>query len=316
MGKKRLQIATKSSGEAMRWAELKEGGIARGPGDDGNHFDFSLSQETDEYMAARKIVKRLVDRGCCVCEANAPHDLLSAASTEAKELWESGAFGPPIHIYNTETEFEAQMWQNLYKDEEKVCWINPDSEAVTQMNALQLLSQNLFEFAEGLAELIASEPIGVRFTHVGNAMLSCYTGDRSYNLHIDNPHADSSSSGALPDNGLRLTLSYYINPYWNPDSGDNCGGLDVFLTDPKTTPSSGAAARKAQKLRVAPHADSLVVLLSERMAHQVISTKGKEKWFALTVWCWDQRAMETYCARVQAIREQREREQADSSEED
>merc|ERR1711970_1689318 len=105
-------------------------------------------------------------------------------------------------------------------------------------------------------------------------MVSCYTGDRRYDCHIDNPHR---ASGNYPDNGMRLTMLYFINPHWDAN-GDNSGGVDIFLTDPASTPTSASEAKKAQKLRVAPHADTLVLLLSERMAHQVVQTQGKSRW--------------------------------------
>merc|ERR1712187_998482 len=75
--------------------------------------------------------------------------------------------------------------------------------------------------------------------------LSCYTGDRQYTLHIDNPHGDEDDDAAYPDNGMRMTVTYYINLNWNPTEGSSKGGLDVFLTDPKDKPSSGSSAKNA-----------------------------------------------------------------------
>eukprot|EP00434_Breviolum_minutum_P001720 symbB.v1.2.001527.t1/scaffold83.1/size345278/11 len=126
---------------------------------------------------------------------------------------------------------------------------------------------------------------------------SCYTGNRSYALHIDNPHK-SGGPMELPDNGLRVTLVYYINPHWDPDSGDNGGGLDVFLTDPNSAPPSASTARKAPKLRIAPHADTLAIFLAERMAHQVVETMGKERMYCLTMWCFDQFALSNFVPQV------------------
>ncbi|CAL1142699.1 unnamed protein product [Cladocopium goreaui] len=126
---------------------------------------------------------------------------------------------------------------------------------------------------------------------------SCYTGNRSYALHIDNPHK-SGGPMDLPDNGLRVTLVYYINPHWDPDSGYNGGGLDVFLTDPNSAPPSASTARKAPKLRIAPHADTLAIFLAERMAHQVVETMGKERMYCLTMWCFDQFALSNFVPQV------------------
>ncbi|CAK9084948.1 unnamed protein product [Durusdinium trenchii] len=93
-------------------------------------------------------------------------------------------------------------------------------------------------------------------------------------------------------------LVYYINPHWDPDSGYNGGGLDVFLTDPRDAPPSASTARKAPKFRIAPHADTLAIFLSERMAHQVVETMGKERMYCLTMWCFDQFALSNFVPQV------------------
>ena len=94
------------------------------------------------------------------------------------------------------------------------------------------------------------------FDRIGHVMLSCYTGDRQYTLHLDNPHGEEEDEG-LPDNGIRLTATYFLNPHWDPAEGCQ-GGLDMFLTNPKETPASASSAKQAPKLRIAPHADTLV----------------------------------------------------------
>merc|ERR1711920_215347 len=121
-------------------------------------------------------------------------------------------------------------------------------------------------------------------------------GDRTYAFHLDNPANNDDHS--LPDNGLRLTLCYYINPQWDPRSMYNGGGMDVFLTNPSTPPASSAAARRADRLRIAPHADTLAVFLSQRMAHQMIQTKGTDKWFCLWMWCMDEAIMGEFPQKV------------------
>ncbi|CAE8583450.1 unnamed protein product [Polarella glacialis] len=301
MGKKRLQ--TTASTEAVRIAVDKEGGIAQGPGNEGNVFDVHMQAETDGLVASQKIVDVLKDRGVCLCEANAPHDLLSQAFEEAETLWQAGEFGPPMQVFDQDSQFEAQLWQEvLYKDEPKVLWMSEEaSSSSRKMDSLKLLSQNMLDFAKGLGDTLAQET-GISFTHTWNAMLSCYSGSKSYELHVDNPHA--CSDRGLPDNGLRMTLCYYINPHWDPDSGSNGGGLDVFLTDPRIAPSSAAAARKSKKLRIAPHADTLAIFLSERMGHQVVETTGRERWFCLTMWCFDQLAMSDFVPKVSQVQQQ------------
>jgi len=296
MGKKRLQ--TTASAEATRLAEDKDLGVAQGPGPEGNRFDVFMQEENDGVVAAEKIVQVLKTRGVCLCEANAPHDVLSQAYDEAEALWQGGQFGPPMQVYDADSQLEAQLWQQvLYQDEPKVLWMSEETASSRrQMDALRLLSQNMLEFCRGLGDILSQET-GISFTHSWNAMLSCYTGSRSYSLHIDNPHKSGGES-ALPDNGLRLSLVYYINPHWDPDSGNNGGGLDVYLSDPRVAPTSASVARKAKKLRIAPHADTLAIFLSERMAHQVVETTGKERWYCLTMWCFDHLEMSNFAPKV------------------
>merc|ERR1740121_693200 len=142
------------------------------------------------------------------------------------------------------------------------------------------------------------------FTHCWHAMLSCYTGDNTYALHLDNPHLSQQAQegGQLPDNGLRLTLCYYINVHWDPARNYNGGGMDLFLTDTREPPATAAAARRAPRHRVAPHADTLAIFLSEYASHQVISTTGSETWFCLTMWCFDQEIQEQFLPKVMAQR--------------
>ncbi|CAE7949292.1 Xpc [Symbiodinium sp. KB8] len=85
MGKKRIQTTT--STEATRLAEDKDRGIEQGPGPEGNQFDIFMQDETDGVYAAEKISDILKKRGVCLCEANAPHDILSQAFEEAEVLW-------------------------------------------------------------------------------------------------------------------------------------------------------------------------------------------------------------------------------------
>merc|ERR1740121_1161963 len=101
---------------------------------------------------------------------------------------------------------EAQLWNQALADEEKVFWIRESADKEKAIiNALKLLSKNISDFAGGLAALLEKE-MGMKFDRFGNCMLSCYTGDRQYNLHIDNPHGEEEDDDSgLPDNGMRLT---------------------------------------------------------------------------------------------------------------
>jgi len=206
-----------------------------------------------------------------------------------------------------DTEFEAQVWKGvLYQDEERVLWINPEEQEpriFKKMAALNSLSENMLEFCRGLGASLERK-LGINFTHLWNAMLSCYTGDRKYSVHLDNPHlCGGGGEHRMPDNGLRLTLVYYINTGWDPDARYDGGGMDIFLTDPNEAPSSASAARQAKRLRIAPHSDTLAIFLSERTAHQVIDTRGKDKVFCLTMWCFDQDVMLQFLPKICEIRQ-------------
>lgn len=297
---KRDKVKTHASKEPMRWAETEEAPIARGPTDHGNDFDIRMRQEADGQKAAKKIVDIIAERGVCLVEANAPADLLAAACDEAEQLWEDGHFSAPFRVSDDRSMMEAKLWHQAVQDEEKVVWIKQDAPGAKpshMMNALKLLAKNISDFSGGLGPLLKRDA-GIDFDKYGQTMLSCYTGDRQYNLHLDNPHGEEEDEHGLPDNGMRLTSTYFINVHWNPNEGSQEGGLDVHLTGGKAMPDSLSAARASPKLRVAPHADTLVLFLSERMAHQVIKTSGKEKWFALTMWSLNGPAMQQMAKRL------------------
>jgi len=286
--------------------------MGRSPTESGNVFDIRMSGEPDGALAAGKIVDVIAARGVCICEANAPPQLLEAAYDEALQLWEDGAFGPPFRVHDDRSMMEAQFWDRTLKDEEKVVWIKQSGpDTLKGANALKLLTKNMADFAAGLGELLHKR-LNVQFDRMMNAMLSCYTGDRQYMLHLDNAHGQAEGP-AFPDNGMRVSCTYYINPHW--DASEGCqGGLDLFLTDPKQVPTS-AAAKKAPRSRVAPQADTLAIFLSERMAHQIIPTKGKDlKWFALTVWGLNGEAMQAMGRKLMAMRQPQPK--ADSDDDD
>lgn len=296
------KIRTKASTEAMRWAGDGESVIEREPGPTGNEFDIYMRDEADGVKAAKKVVDVLKARGVCIVEANAPAEVLLAANDEAMDLWEEGHFSPPLRVHNDRSMLEARLWQQALNDEEKVVWVkDSDAELLRMKPALKLLANNISSFGAGISEALRTE-MGISFDRHGHAMLSCYTGDRRYGLHIDNSHGSDDHSP--PDNGMRLTMAYYINTQWDPDEAGVEGGLDIYLTDPSETPSSAAAAKTSRRLRVAPHADTLVVFLSERMAHQVIATKGGDsKWFCLTQWCLNGQAMEQIPRRLKEMKQ-------------
>eukprot|EP00747_Dinoflagellata_sp_TGD_P165994 gnl/TRDRNA2_/TRDRNA2_188116_c0_seq1.p1 gnl/TRDRNA2_/TRDRNA2_188116_c0~~gnl/TRDRNA2_/TRDRNA2_188116_c0_seq1.p1 ORF type:complete len:318 (+),score=75.15 gnl/TRDRNA2_/TRDRNA2_188116_c0_seq1:90-1043(+) len=290
--------------------------LARAPSDEGNDFDIRMSEEPDGTEAAAKISKCIKKTGIALIEANAPHDLLSAAYDEAEELWKEGAFEPPLHVHDDRSMMEAKAWQQALSDEKKVFWIKGEKEGGSaphhMCNALKLLAQNMADFGGGIGGLLKQD-CGVEFDRHGHAMLCCYTGDRSYQLHLDNPHAVEAGD-PMVDNGMRLTLRYYINPHWNPADAQCSGGLDFFLTDPSEAPKDSQSAKAAPVLRVAPHADTLLLFLSDRMAHQVLPTKGQAKWFCLTMWYFHGRTMDRVVHELDKLR--RMAEKGDDSDDD
>mmetsp|Transcript_23964 Transcript_23964/g.71642 ORF Transcript_23964/g.71642 Transcript_23964/m.71642 type:complete len:317 (-) Transcript_23964:66-1016(-) len=305
MGKDKIK--TKASKEAMRWADTEEAPVARGPNDFGNDFDIRMRSEPDGMKAAEKIVKVIKERGVCLVEANAPVELLTAAFDEAEQLWEDGHFRPPLRVGDDRAMLEAELWKQALSDEEKVFYISasdtPDAKTKHMTNALKVLAKNVADFSSGLAATLKKE-IGLDYDRFGQSMLSCYTGDRQYSLHLDNPHGDEDDDRAMPDNGMRLTCTYFINVNWDPVDESSSGGLDIHLTDPTARPESMASARRTPKLRVAPHADTLAVFLSDRMAHQVIRTEGPTRWFALTLWSLNAAAMDQMLRKLLTMRQQ------------
>lgn len=298
------KIKTKASKEAMRWG-ADDGStvveLAQQPGLGGNDFDVLMQHEADGVLAAKKIVTKLKERGVCLCQANAPQQLVVAAYDEAESLLEEGKFVPPIRVHDDHSLLESQLWRQALQDEERVYWVKGSQEGeevaagatALATNALKMLAGNLKDFGAGLNDQLQSQ-LGLSFDRLGQTMLSCYTGDRTYALHLDNCHEPEKEGcgNMLPDNGLRLTLVYYINLYWDPEKGDNGGGLDIHLTDPSKPPASAAAARGTHALRIAPHADTLAIFLSDRMAHRVVETKGTDPRFCLTLWCLDGKVMQ------------------------
>lgn len=302
MGREGEKLRGKASTEAMRWADDGEGAIVRSPGDEGNDFDIRMAEEADGLLAAEKIVRVLKEKGVVLIQANAPPDLLMAACDEAEALWEEGEFKPPMRVHDDRSMLEAQLWKQALVDEDKCVWIRENEPKIRMKNALKLLSRNMGDFAGGLGQHL-SQLMGIEFDRLGQAMLTCYTGDRQYNLHIDNPHGTDDGEGGLPDNGMRLSCVYFLNTHWDPAECDCCGGIDVYLTPVTGAPTSSLGARKSPKIRVAPHADTLVIFLSERMAHQVIATRGSTRWFALQLWCLNAEAMQQMTRKLLALRQ-------------
>jgi len=308
------KIKTKASKEAMRWHDdAPTGDIAKEPTFQGNDFDVRMQEEPDGMAAARKVVDVLKEKGVCLVQANAPQELVVSAYEEAEELYGDGKFRTPLTVYDDHSRLQVQCWSQALQDEERVYWVGQSEGASSShiTNSLRALAKNIADFGGGLAQLLEEE-MGMKFDRFGNCMLSCYTGNRKYATHMDNCHGDDDDEGAFPDNGMRLTLVYFVNLYWDPNNTDNGGGLDVFLSDPKEAPESAAAAKGCKRLRIAPHADTLAVFLSERMAHQVIATSGDEKWFAMTVWCLNGPAMMQMSKRLHGMRTAGRRKDDDS----
>lgn len=238
MSKDKEKIKTKASKGPMRYNDGDEAPIARCFGEQGNDFDIRMRDEADGVKAAEKIVKVIKDNGVCLVEANAPVELLQAACDEAEQLWEDGHFSPPLRITGDRAMLEAELWRHALADEEKVFWLKEESAKTKHMmNALKLLGGNIADFCGGLAQLLKRD-LGVEFDRHGHAMLSCYTGDRQYSLHLDNLHGDEDDDRAMPDNGMRLTCTYFINVHWDPAQGSAAGGLDFHLTPVLLLPST------------------------------------------------------------------------------
>jgi len=313
--KKKDKIRTKASGEAMRMTDDgRESTIQRGPTDGVNDFDIRMSGEPDGMKAANSIVSILKERGVALIEANAPRELVQAAYDEADALWEDDVFSAPMKVYDDRSLMEAKLWQEALKDEQKCYWVKTaDGEAPKgphMTNALSLLSKNLSDFGSGMGELIKTE-LGVEFDRSSQTMLTCYTGDRTYHLHIDNPYGcEGAEDRGIVDNGMRLTLNYFLNAEWDPTDGEGAG-LDVYLTDAKEVPQDASAAKGAGKLRVAPSGDTLVAFLSERMAHQIISTQGKKRYFCLTRWFLNGKAMNQVAAKLKQQQDERNKTDSD-----
>lgn len=288
---------SRASEGRMRYND-QDAGVAQGPGEGGNDFHIQMQEHRNGPACIRQIVKRVKESGMCTVEANAPMELITAAHEEAEKLWKDGAFGPAWRVFDENSRIEAQVWHPTMPDEDKVFWLRQAEDVPNrQITALKALQTNMSDFSTSLMERFGQE-MGIKYDCFWNAMVSCYTGDRLYDRHIDNPHQGNEG---FPDNGMRLTLNYYINPHWEPN-GDNGGGLDVYLTDPRRAPESASEAKKSPKFRVAPHADTLVLLLSDRMAHQVIPTRGKGRWYCLTVWCFEEAKLTTMLQRWQELR--------------
>jgi len=251
-----------------------------GPTDEGNRFDVRMSEEPDGLAAAERIAEILKEQGVCLVEANAPHDLISAAYDEASDLHKDGVFKPPLEV-NDDTSMQAAMYssRSIMKDEHEVVWLGTD-DPDPMRNAMKILAGNIRDFGTGLIPHIQKH-LDIEIDRSTKTMLSVYKGERQYSLHFDNPWR---SEEAMPDNGIRLTVAYYLNPHWDPSEGHNGGGMDFYLTDPSKPPPAASEIRQAERLRVAPHADTLVLFLSERMAHEVLTTNREDEWFLMTAW--------------------------------
>lgn len=304
MVKKKYNVTASTESARINTQEEDTELIKIGPGPEGNEFDIRMSEEPDGMEAAKKIMKIVKERGVCVIKANAPPPVVQAAYQEAEDLWEDDEFRPPMKVSDDRSNLEAQCMRAAMTDEEKVVWIGrPDqTKAVQTKQALAMLANNMSDFGAGMREGLLEEA-GIEFDRKGHVMLSCYTGERQYSFHIDNGHEGDPDT--LVDNGQRLTLCYFINTHWEPTQEQQCGGLDVYLTDPKQTPSSASSAKAAGKLRIAPQADTLVLFLSQRMAHKVISTVDETKWFCMTLWFMNAGAMNQMAKNMHQLQMQR-----------
>ena len=171
------------------------------------------------------------------------------------------------------------------------------------------------DFCAGLGPLLEKQ--GVAFDRLGQPLLACHTGDASHRVHIDNPHEE----GGLPDNGMRVSCTYFINPQWDPEGEDQAPqaallrylapewhghlphGLLQHLERPEMPPREAPhVIRSSFERRVASHMDTLVLHLSERIVHQMLPTAGAQRWYSLQLWALDGVAMQQMSRKLLAMR--------------
>eukprot|EP00403_Amphidinium_massartii_P002373 CAMPEP_0178384924 /NCGR_PEP_ID=MMETSP0689_2-20121128/7768_1 /TAXON_ID=160604 /ORGANISM="Amphidinium massartii, Strain CS-259" /LENGTH=910 /DNA_ID=CAMNT_0020005191 /DNA_START=60 /DNA_END=2789 /DNA_ORIENTATION=- len=286
------------AGPAMQQAaSMEPGPLVRKPTGSGNSFHVSIpamikGSSMDEIVIAREMAETLLREGLCTVEAGADIQLLFSAHAEAKQLWQGGTFAPPMEGMGA-SELEELLWKGmLYQDEQAVVWISKQHALYAQMRALKLLSDSMTAVAQAMLPLLARK--GVTWNASWDGMLACYHGNRTYAYHLDNPRGGGGDGGALPDNGLRLAMCYYINTEWSLEQGA-AGGLDLFCEDGLKPDATASSLRQGKRARVAPHADTLVMFSPDRVAHQVVQTSdGEEPQFCLWFWLYDEAALEAF----------------------
>ncbi|MEW5739712.1 MAG: 2OG-Fe(II) oxygenase [Myxococcota bacterium] len=95
-----------------------------------------------------------------------------------------------------------------------------------------------------------------------------WLGLRSFDLQLAHyapgTHYDRHRDAFPGDDNRRLTAIVYLNPEWRPEHG---GQLRLFTPEP---------------VDVEPRADRLVVFLSERLEHEVLTSRADR--YAATAW--------------------------------
>ena len=232
---------------------------------------------------AHAVVARLKERGVCVIKAGAERAFHRAVHMEAKQLWEAGAYtsaskGSPSTPGSQEIAFNA-------RDDKVICLSSAVLSTLgKKVQALKKVDEQLANFGWGIKQIL-EEQLGLNLTKRTPGMLSCYDGktvpDAQYGFHVDNPYMTNM---AVPDDGRRLTLIFYISDGQHWDVHKDGGALQVCMSDPRRAPASTAEALTYPLFTVAPDCDTLVAFWSHTMFHAVLPVTGTKPRFALSTW--------------------------------
>lgn len=245
-------------------------------------FDVHLVGKNNVEVA-QAVVAKLKERGVCVIKAGAERAFHKAVHMEAKQLWDAGAYtsaskGSPSSPGSHEITFNA-------RDDKVICLSSSVLEALgKKAQALKKVDEQLANFGWGIKQILEDQ-LGLSLTKRTPGMLSCYDGkkvpDAQYGFHVDNPYMTNM---AVPDDGRRLTLIFYISDGQHWDVHKDGGALQVCMSDPRRAPSSTAEALSHPLFTVAPDCDTLVAFWSHTMFHAVLPVTGTKPRFALSTW--------------------------------
>lgn len=245
-------------------------------------FDVHLVGKNNVEVA-QAVVAKLKERGVCVIKAGAERAFHKAVHMEAKQLWDGGAYtsaskGSPSSPGSHEITFNA-------RDDKVICLSSSVLDALgKKVQALKKVDEQLANFGWGIKQILEDQ-LGLSLTKRTPGMLSCYDGqkvpDAQYGFHVDNPYMTNM---AVPDDGRRLTLIFYISDGQHWDVQKDGGALQVCMSDPRRAPSSTAEALTHPLFTVAPDCDTLVAFWSHTMFHAVLPVTGTKPRFALSTW--------------------------------